>query len=156
MDFLLSFFEILGLDGTFFIQLFLAAALYAVSARVFFRPYAEMAAKREELTRGRFKKIKILEEKTLVLQKQYEKKAREAYAAFQKDFLKIKALSEEEFKEKLALLLERHRKETAASLQKISSRQKEEMAAVRQDIPAMAKDLAEKLAPGPSKSGALP
>ena len=99
-----------GLDRTFFYQLFLAVILYFVSKKLFFQPYLKNFEKSEESAKGRLAGVRQLEEEIEKQKLLYEEQARRVHQKFQDRFLAIKHEAQKDF-EKKSLKIRKEQKE---------------------------------------------
>jgi len=96
VDLLKNLIDTVGLDQSFFYQLSLAVIFYFISKELFLRPYIGNFNKRQELTKGRLKSSRELEEKIKEKKALYEQKAKELHKKFQEVFNAVKQKAQED------------------------------------------------------------
>lgn len=145
MDFIKGFIETLGLDSSFFIQLVWAVGLYFILAKILLKPYFRLMEKRENLTGGRFKSSRKLEEDIEQLKIQYEEKAKKVHAEFQKDFGEIKKQVEWDHKARLSELQRAWEAHLQQEQKRILKEKKEQTDLLKRETPHFVESLVEKL-----------
>ena len=114
-------------------------------ARLLFKPYFELMEKRQRLTKGRFAKGRKLEADIEKLKTEYEKTAKEVYAAFQKDFGRIKSQAESEYKTRLKQMQEEQVRALNREKERIANEKEKLISLLKADLPQWGRALADKL-----------
>ena len=145
MDTLQNIINTVGLDGSFFYQLFLAVGLYFVSKKLFFQPYLKTLNQRGALTRGRLKHSEELSIQIKKNKRLYEQKAKELNKKFQTIFNEIKKRAQENYLSE-TLIIEQEQKEWIKKQRRnLSQACKEQEKSMEQNLPRLVKLLVEKI-----------
>ena len=134
-----------GLDQSFFYQLALAVLLYFLSKKLFLQPYLESFDKRKELTKGRMKSSKELEEKIEKAKSHYEQKAREVHKKFQELFNRIKQEAQKDFLEERVKAQEEQKRDFKKEKQNLNQALREQNLVLQKEIPFLVAQLVEKM-----------
>ena len=97
MNILMDFINTVGLDKSFFVQLFLCVALYFIAKKLFLKAYLDNFERSEKLTKGRISSSKDLEEKIEKQKDLYEQKAKTIHVEFQKVFDEIRKQAQKKY-----------------------------------------------------------
>ena len=145
MSLLNNLIQTVGLDSSFFFQLALAVALYFVLKKLLFQPYIESFERRQELTKGRMKSSKELEDKIEENKRLYEKKAKLIHEQFQEVFNEIKQETQERCQNEILQLKQEQKEFIGKEKEKLSRALKEETIRLEKELPALTNLLIEKI-----------
>ena len=134
-----------GLDISFFYQLFLAIIVYFISKKLFFQPYLENFKKSQKLTKGSLKSSEEIEKSIEEKKVLYEQKAKSVHEKFQETFSKIKNQSQKDYLLKTSKLQEEQRNFLDKERKNLNQSVKTQEDLLKQDVPSFVSLLVEKI-----------
>ena len=145
MDMLQNLINTVGLDNSFFYQLFLAVVLYFTSKNLFFQPYLKTLNQRRALTKGRLQHSQELSAQIEKNKKLYEQKAKELNKNFQSVFSKIKNKSQKNHLNETLIIEQKHKDWIKNQRDNLSRVCEEQEKSLEQALPNLVKLLTEKI-----------
>ena len=145
METLNNLMQTVGLNSSFFYQLFIAVMLFFVSKKWLWAPYIEKMDERDRLTKGRFSNTKNLDLKIQANQELYEKKAKKIHKDFQDVFNKIKETALQDFSKKSLELEKGHKESLKKRMNDLKSAVKDQEKALKEDLPNLSSLLLNKI-----------
>lgn len=137
--------ETLGLDITFFFQITIFLTTFLIIYFMTAKPYVQAQDKRLEKTELLMKKCEQTEKEVTELQEEYERKAKKAYAEFEKEFQKIK----DEATKGQEIFLNQVRQETTSFVQEgevaLKKNYEEAQREIKEHIEALSQQVVERL-----------